>query len=192
MRDVLVFAALALPLVACGGGGGDDATDAPTTTDGARADAGVLADAPPTDAMRPRVVVNEVFAAGDPAHPTYATDWVELANVSDAAVDVGGWHLSDSIDDYTRGTFPTPTTVPAHGWLRIDLGAAPYEFSLKGDGTERLLFVAPDGVTVLEDVQWPPDAAGTLKTSSSWARLPDGTGAFSASATATPGAANAP
>lgn len=193
MRDVLVVAALVVPLAACGGGGGDDAPDAADDAPPSGADAlHPPPDAGPPDATAVLVVVNEVFAAGDPAHPTYAADWIELANRSDAAVDISGWHLSDSIDDYARGTFAPGTSVPAHGWLRVDLGADPFAFSLKEDGTERLLFVAADATTVLDDVIWPPDGAGTIETSGSWARLPDATGAFSASATATPGAANVP
>jgi Lamin Tail Domain len=135
------------------------------------------------------VVVNELFASGaDAADP----DWVELKNVTGAALDVGGYQIRDNtVADLT--SFPAGTTIEAGGYLVIycdDLADGgvpggihvPWKLSAgKGDevhllnaaGTE--LDVATFGEGIPAD--------------KSWGRLPDGTGTF-VRTTPTKGASN--
>ncbi len=61
------------------------------------------------------IIFNELFNASNDSH-----DWVELRNVTDADVDLSGWHLIIA----TSGTFknfefPTGTVLPAEGLLLL-------------------------------------------------------------------------
>jgi NAD(P)H dehydrogenase (quinone) len=46
------------------------------------------------------------------------SDWVEIHNAGPTAVDLGGWHLTDTPANRTRWTFP-PTHLPADGFLLV-------------------------------------------------------------------------
>jgi hypothetical protein len=61
------------------------------------------------------VVINEVLAH---------TDWpqvdaVELYNPTSAAVNIGGWYLTDNFDKPTRYRFPNSTIIPANGYIVV-------------------------------------------------------------------------
>ncbi|MCI0353016.1 MAG: lamin tail domain-containing protein, partial [Acidobacteriales bacterium] len=45
-------------------------------------------------------------------------DWIEIQNDSSSAVNLGGWHLTDSETNLTKWTFPA-LTLPAHGFLVV-------------------------------------------------------------------------
>ena len=68
-----------------------------------RADAGTLAS---------DVVINEVLPHTDEPE----VDMIELYNRADVAVDIGGWYLSDTIDNSKKFRIPDGTTLPAHGY----------------------------------------------------------------------------
>lgn len=132
----------------------------------------VLAAAPASAAVAD-LVINEV--SSDPE------DWIELANIGTAAVDISGWLVSDN----ARTTDPTHlqaitagTTLEPGAHLRIDYTAAGF-----GKGDEANLYLA-DGTTLVDTTTWPAETHA-----SSWGRCADGTGTFR-STTPTPGAAN--
>jgi hypothetical protein len=58
------------------------------------------------------VVVNEVLTHTDPP----LEDAVELANLSDAPVDISGWWLSNSRQQPLKFRVPAGTVIPAHGF----------------------------------------------------------------------------
>ena len=58
------------------------------------------------------VVVSEVLA-----NSGADSDWIELQNRTGAAVDIGGWFLSDSATDLLRYRIPVGTVIPAGGFL---------------------------------------------------------------------------
>ena len=58
------------------------------------------------------VVVNEVLA-----NSGADSDWIELHNRTGAAVNIGGWFLSDSAADLLRYRIPVGTIIPAGGFL---------------------------------------------------------------------------
>ena len=63
------------------------------------------------------VVINEVFTHGVvPAQ----LDWIELSNTTDTAIDVGGWYLSDSGNDYLKFRIPSDTIIPPDGFVVFD------------------------------------------------------------------------
>ena len=62
------------------------------------------------------VVINEVLT-----HVNLPlTDAIELYNASDTPIDIGGWYLSDSTNDFRQFRIPDGTVIPAFGYLVYD------------------------------------------------------------------------
>ncbi len=81
------------------------------------------------------------------------SDWIEIYNTSNAAVNLSGWHLTDTPTNLTRWTFPA-TNLPAGKFLLVFASGkdrtAPRlhaNFSLDAGG-EYLALVRPDGTTI--------------------------------------------
>ncbi len=70
----------------------------------------------------PVVVINEFVASN---RSTLAdedgdySDWIELHNPGDTAVDLSGWGLSDNPANLFKWVFPSGTVIPARGYLLI-------------------------------------------------------------------------
>ena len=93
-------------------------------------------------ATRSAVCINEFLTTSQNGG---IDDWIELYNRGPLAVDIGGWHLSDSAGQPTRYTFPTGTLLPAGGFLVLDetvLG-----FSISSTGSEVIVLTHADGET---------------------------------------------
>ncbi|WP_084128640.1 lamin tail domain-containing protein [Demequina sp. NBRC 110055] len=142
--------------------------------------------APP--APEAALVINEVNSDG--------TDWIELKNLSAEPIDASGVIVSDADADHAYA-LPEGTDIAAGGYLV--LGADDFGFGLgKGDsvrlfaaGTEVVEGVISATATPFDSTTW---AAGehTNAFGASWGRLPDGTGEFTSTQDATPGASNSP
>ena len=65
------------------------------------------------------VVINEVMASNGYFESGHAWDWVELYNDGKSAVDLSGWHLSDSRKDPEKWTFPQGTKLKAGKYLTV-------------------------------------------------------------------------
>jgi len=61
------------------------------------------------------VVINEVLAHSH----TEASDWIELHNTTGAAIDIGGWFLSDSNDNLFKYEIVNGTTIGPNGYLLL-------------------------------------------------------------------------
>jgi hypothetical protein len=124
------------------------------------------------------VVINEVFPSGPSAA---MPDWVELKNLTGAAIDLGGYQMRDNlVADLV--SLPAGTSIDAGGYLIVycddqaDGGVAggvhvPWKLSAKKGDEVHLL--DPSGVeldSTIFGVDVPSDK--------SWGRLPDGTGTF--------------
>ncbi|HCO95878.1 MAG TPA: hypothetical protein DIU00_18390 [Phycisphaerales bacterium] len=59
------------------------------------------------------VVFNEVLAHSH----AETSDWIELYNTTDTAIDVGGWFISDSDDNLTKYKIANGTTIGPYGYL---------------------------------------------------------------------------
>ncbi len=135
------------------------------------------------DPLADQLVFNEVGATGD--------DFVELYNVTDAPLAVGGYAVTDSRSDglpkLSRAVrFPAGASVPAHGYLVVAFegscpsAATPYlcvQAGVYGPGVsqsrgEALHLLDPDD-QVISTVQYPREAAPTGWT---WGRFANGTG----------------
>jgi hypothetical protein len=146
------------------------------------------ADDPPVNVAP--VVVNEVLTHTDPPQ----VDTVELFNPSPAEVDIGGWYLTDNRSVPTKFRLPSPTRIPANGFVCFDesqfnpnpdtdpgfafssLGEEVFLFSADAQGqltgySDGFTFgAAANGVTFgrytnsVGEVQFPPQSAPTLGT----------------------------
>jgi hypothetical protein len=86
------------------------------------------------------------------------SDWIELHNPGSAAVNLDGWYLTDSTNDFTKWRIPA-TNITGNGYLVIfasgknrAVPGAPLHanFNLSGGG-EYLGLVRPDGVTIASE-----------------------------------------
>ncbi len=120
----------------------------------------------------PTLFLNELQAAnaGSPVDENgEADDWFEIYNPNAFAVDLAGWYVSDALADLTKYRFSTTGTdaiVPANGWLLVwadnqsAQGNLHTNFSLSSTNGEDLVLVGPDGVTVVDQISFGPQASG--------------------------------
>ncbi len=78
------------------------------------------------EALEPRhllaadLIISEVMASNDLAHQDddgASSDYIELFNSGNSAVDLDGWHLTDDVDNRTRWTFPSVSLAPGNALL---------------------------------------------------------------------------
>ena len=96
------------------------------------------------------------------------SDWIEIRNNGDAAVDLESWYLTDDAAELNRWNFPDVALAPgeqlivfASGKDRTIPGAELHaDFKLDGDG-EYLALVGPDDATVRQEFSpaYPPQVA---------------------------------
>jgi hypothetical protein len=83
------------------------------------------------------VVINEALTHTDEP----LEDAIELHNLSEEPVDIGGWWLSDDQGTLQKYQIPLSTVVPAHGFVVIyetvftnrETAAVPFALSSQGD-----------------------------------------------------------
>jgi hypothetical protein len=126
------------------------------------------------------VTINEAYSRGggdfDPG-----LDWVELHNPSSVAVDIGGFVLSDKLDLLEKITIPAGTTLPALGFLKVEVDT-PDGFGLSSGGDVVYLYdAAGEQIDFVE--------FGAMEEHLSWSAVPDGSDTFKMQ-TPTPGASN--
>jgi len=139
------------------------------------------------------VVINEFMASNNagPMDPQGEyEDWIELYNLGETAIDVGGLYLTDDLDDPTKWQIPIGTAIEAMGYVLIwadnDLGDGGLHaaFSLSTTGEDLALFDS-DGTTLLDSVSFTDQIVDI-----SYGRYPDGTGLWSQRGYPTPGGQN--
>lgn len=59
------------------------------------------------------IVINEILTHTDEA----GGDWIELHNTTGSSIDIGGWFLSDSIDELRKYQIAPGTLIAAHGYV---------------------------------------------------------------------------
>ncbi|HWI59128.1 MAG TPA: lamin tail domain-containing protein, partial [Bacillota bacterium] len=68
------------------------------------------------------VRINEFMAGNNQAVPDedgHYSDWIELYNAGDRAVDLGGWYLTDNVSKLTKWRFPQGTAVLGKAYLLV-------------------------------------------------------------------------
>ena len=112
-------------------------------------------------------------------------DGVELLNRGPSEVDLTGYTVTDEPETGVgKAAVPAGTRVPPGGYLFLSISPEIMGFGLGAD--EAFGLFTPAG----ELVDWTDWAEGDAPSGGAWGRLPDGTGAFRALTTATPGATN--
>ena len=137
------------------------------------------------------VVINELLPANERAYPGGGgayDDYVELYNAGGAAVNLGGYGLSDRRDEPYRYTFPA-FTIEAGGRYMVSAGAeglgideAVAEFALSSGG--ETVYLTDAGGVLLDSIAYPATVVDVA-----YARAGDG-GAVWGLATPTPNAPN--
>ena len=108
------------------------------------------------------VVIHELLASNVSTEPPAAgqildsdgdsSDWIEIRNLSDAAINLSGWHMTDDVELPSQWTFPD-VTIAAEGYLvvfasgkdrRDPAGELHTNFQLSQNG-EYLALTRPDG-----------------------------------------------
>ena len=123
-------------------------------------------------------------------YPQDDIDWVELYNLGDSSIDIGGWILNNSDSGPTIGgpnvTFTAGTVIPAGGYLVVEkgVGANKFGFDLKHYETHVTLY-KPD-LTIASKLIY----IGDPGTDHSWGLYPNGTGIVTNFAILTKGASN--
>lgn len=126
------------------------------------------------------IVINEVVASAGDGGP----DWIELENIGDQPVDVGGWAITDS-DPLHVATIESGTTIDPGGFLvLVQDEPGSFTFGL-GDADAVNLYNATGELT--DTTTW---ASGQAPSGTSWGRMPDGSGPFSTLYVPTQGATN--
>jgi len=85
-------------------------------------------------------------------------DWIEIHNPDATALDLGGYHLTDS-SNLTKWAFPAGAAIPSGGYLRVFasdkdrvvIGSNLHTNFLLDASGEYLALVAPDGLTVIHE-----------------------------------------
>jgi hypothetical protein len=168
MMRALTTITFIVSFAACGGSDGDDGPDP----------VGVL--------FINEIMPSNIAACADPFGEF--DDWIELHNAGDDDLDLGGFFVTDNLLQPTKVILPKGLIVPAHGYLILWAddqiqGLDHLSFKLGANG-EAFAIATPDGTQI--DMF----TFGAATADVSFARFPDGTGAFVTCASSTCGAAN--
>ncbi|HBB92045.1 MAG TPA: hypothetical protein DC042_10080 [Bacteroidales bacterium] len=171
----------------------------PPDPDGTRADMGAYpfaqAVVPPVTGVRINEVVSKFSTFYPDEHGLYS-DWIELYNTNDYAVNIGGLYMTDNLTDPFKVQIPSgkadSTSIPAHGYivfradLLSDLGVNHLDFQLSSNGEQVGLCRKSGTATVwIDSLSFP-----ALATDESYGRYPDGSENLLKLGIATPGTAN--
>lgn len=137
------------------------------------------------------IVINEFMADNDsiPDPAGEMEDWIEVHNLTQQPIQVGGVYLSDNPSLPAKWQFPGGTVVPAEGYLVVwadeDAGQEGLHAAFKlSAGGESVVLSNPD-LSVVDSTSY-----GQQTTNHSMARIPNGTGPFVETRLPTPGASN--
>jgi hypothetical protein len=130
--------------------------------------------------INPPVVINEVMASNTNTASDEAgqfEDWIELYNLTDVAVDLTGYALSDNPGNLRKWEFPTGTSIPAHEYLIVwadeDGTQGPLHTSFKLSASGESLSLVDAQSFFLDNISFDQQLSDK-----GYARLPNGTGPF--------------
>jgi len=132
--------------------------------------------------MSSSLAINEVLAASDSTGSIVdpsgdVEDWVELINMTNQPIDLYGYFLSDNPANRFKWKIPYGTNIPANDYLIFWCDNDQEEeglhtnFNLSSSGESMLL--SYDDASIVDITTWAIQSANT-----SYARMPNGTGAF--------------
>jgi hypothetical protein len=92
----------------------------------------------PNQTVAADILFSEILARSDDS----TEDLVELRNVSARDVDISGWYLSNTDEDYFQASVGSPAVIPAFGYQVLSQAA--WGFDLDGVRGDQLWLVAAD------------------------------------------------
>ena len=152
--------------------------------------------------LRGQVVINEFSCSNYSLNVAGNNeDFVELFNTTGGPVDIGGWYMSDNVDNPTKFEIPVGTIVPPNGFLTIICSGEAQAGNLYAGGFLNTNFrihqckeesvVFSDGTgSILESYTYGTDIS-TNQEDHSWSRETDGAGDWKVCLSPTPNATNA-
>jgi hypothetical protein len=91
------------------------------------------------------------------------SDWVEIQNITDQDIDIGGWYLSDNPDNLIKWIFPNQM-ITRNGYLVVFASGKDKRtdelhtnFKLSNAG-EQIYLTRPDGKTIEYSIKFPPQS----------------------------------
>ncbi|AWV97069.1 CotH kinase family protein [Arcticibacterium luteifluviistationis] len=103
-----------------------------------------------------------------------SSDWLEIYNASNSAIDLNGYFISDDDGDFQKHEFEETLIIPSQGYVilwasgDVERGGNHLDFKLSSDG-EKLILTAPNGLTVVDSLSF-----GIQNTDISYGRKYDG------------------
>lgn len=128
------------------------------------------------------VVINEIMASNTVTVTDNAgefDDWIELYNLSGAAIDLSGWYITDKPDNLTKYDIPTGTTILANDYLIIwadedsSQGPDPVHANFKLSASGETIILVNASLSVVDSASF-----GQQTEDMAFARMPNGTGNF--------------
>ncbi len=116
-------------------------------------------------------------------------DWIEIYNAGDETVELGGWTITDDLEEPDKHPLASSLSIEAGGFLLLfadddeEEGREHVGFNLSADG-ESIGLYRPDGAAV-DEITF-----GEMGTDISMARIPDGSSSWEVTDRSTPGASN--
>jgi hypothetical protein len=110
----------------------------------------------PREMLAAQPIISEFMASNNSTFSDgfgQESDWIELTNIGDAPIDLQGYYLSDSVNNYAKWSFPTSTILNPGQYLIVfasdlntidPLGYHHTNYKLSADG-EHVVLAAPDG-----------------------------------------------
>ncbi len=129
------------------------------------------------------IALNEVYSRGDAANP----DWIEIYNPNSKPIDISGYRIYDSggqTGSKPKMEIPAGTTLPGMGFYVITTDTQDDAGFGLSSGGETVWFENAAGA-VIDSVVFP-----ALGVDTSYARIPDGAGAWVKATLPTKGATN--
>lgn len=126
------------------------------------------------------VVINEVLADNESIQADQDgefEDWVELYNNTNQSVNLGGWFLSDDVNNLNKWTFPNGTFIDANShlivWCDDDEMQSGLHTSFKLANGGEAVYLASPQMEIMDQLVF-----GAQSNDISMARCPNGTGGF--------------
>ena len=140
-----------------------------------------------TDNTSPNLVINELMASNSATaydQNGEFDDWIELYNLSDSALNIGGYFLSDSKADPTKWSFPSGTEILPDSFLIVWIDSDTLQaglhanFKLSSSGETVVLLNADADLLDMVSYGEQPVEIGQPLVEKSFSRIPNGTGSF--------------
>jgi len=137
--------------------------------------------------------INEFLASNSAINMDEAgeyDDWLELYNAGNISMDLGGFFLTDNLENLTKWEIPEETVISDGGFLLVwcdedqEQGSLHTNFRLSADG-EFIALVSPDGLSVIDSLSFAPQTNDV-----SYGRTSDGNSVWDFFNTPTPNSPN--